>query len=128
MPVALIDASKVGVGCWQGLLSVTVTVAERGVPRLEQANGAILKVVAEHSRRDGKVRKRRRSVCAQTDLESPPNTHCASQGVVRARGNGNGKGKCFEKGGPNCSGDALTEQMALKEMGNSESGSEREWK
>lgn len=35
-------------------------------------------------------------------------------------------GKCFEKGGPNCSGIALREQMALNEMWNSESESESE--
>lgn len=59
--------------------TVAVTVAECGVPRLEQANGAILEAVAQCSREHGRAGKRCRSVCAQTDLESPPNTQCVSQ-------------------------------------------------
>lgn len=74
MPLGLIDVCH----------ALLVKVAERGVPRLEQANGAILEAVAEGSRGYGMARKRCRSVCAPTDLESPPNTQCVSQGGLGA--------------------------------------------
>lgn len=77
-PLASIDVPAVSWGFVAG--TIGVTVAEWDVPRMEEANGAILEAVADCSRGHGKAGKRCRSVCAQTNLESLPNIQCRSQG------------------------------------------------
>lgn len=64
--------------------TVVVRVAEGSVPRLAQAKGAILEAVAKCSRERGKVGKRCRSICAQTDLESPPKHRVCEPGGAGA--------------------------------------------